>query len=66
MDIVPYTILLGGSGLLILTGGIVIVIINFRRICGFCLKKESNIESVKNPVNNSVNNPVNNPVNEWK
>jgi hypothetical protein len=54
MDIVPYTILVGGSASLILTAIILIVIINFRRICRCCLKKEANIES------------VNNPVNEWK
>lgn len=54
MDIVPYIILVGGSASLILTATIVIVIINFRRICRCCIKKEANIES------------VNNPVNEWK
>jgi hypothetical protein len=29
----------------------IIVIVNFRRICGYCTKKNSNIETVANPVN---------------
>jgi hypothetical protein len=58
MDIVPYSILIGGSASLIFTAATVIVIINFRRLCGCCLRKEANIVS--------INNPVKNPVNEWK
>ena len=58
MDIVPFSILIGGSASLIFTAATVIVIINFRRLCGCCLRKEANIVS--------INNPVNNPVNEWK
>ena len=54
MDIVPYSILIGGSVSLVFTAIIIIVIINFRRICGCYLRKEPNIVV------------VNNQLNEWK
>ena len=50
MDL-PYVILLGASSALVLSSVTIIVIVNFRRLCGCFLRKESNIETVANPVN---------------
>ena len=50
MDI-PYVIVVAASSALVLTSTVVIVIVNFRRLCGCCLKKETKIETVANPVN---------------
>ena len=47
----PYVILIGASSALVVSSVTVIVIVNFRRICGYCTKKNSNLESVANPVN---------------
>jgi len=54
MDL-PYVIVVAASSALVLTSATIIVIVNFRRICGCCLKKETKketkIETVTNPVN---------------
>ena len=47
----PYLILIGASSALVLTSTTIIIIVNFRRLCGCCIRKESKIESVTNPVN---------------
>ena len=50
MDL-PYVIVVSASSALVLTSATIIVIVNFRRLCGCCLKKETKIETVANPVN---------------
>ena len=50
MDI-PYVILIGASSALVVSSVTVIIIVNFRRICGYCTKKNLNIETFANPVN---------------
>jgi hypothetical protein len=50
MDL-PYEILIGISSGLVVSSATFIVMINYRRICGCCIRKESNIEKVANPVN---------------
>ena len=50
MDL-PYIIVVAASSALVFTSGTIIVIVNFRRFCGCCLKKETKIETVTNPVN---------------
>jgi len=47
----PYVILIGASSALVVSSVTIIVIVNFRRICGYCVRKNSNIETVTNPVN---------------
>jgi hypothetical protein len=47
----PYVILIGASSALVVSSVTIIVIVNFRRLCGCCLKKETKIETVANPVN---------------
>ena len=50
MDL-PYVILVGASSALVFSSATIIVIINYRRLCGCCIRKESNVETVANPVN---------------
>lgn len=53
----PYVIVVAASSGVVFASGTVLIILNFRRIFGCCLKKETKIQTVENPVN---------PVNEWK
>ena len=50
MDL-PYVIVVAASSGIVFASATVIVILNFRRIFGCCLKKETKIEAVTNPVN---------------
>jgi hypothetical protein len=50
MDL-PYVIVVAASSALVLTSATIIAIVNFRRICGCCVRREPNIETVTNPVN---------------
>ena len=59
MDL-PYVILIGASSALVVSSVTIIVIVNFRRICGYCVRKESTTLS------ESKTEIVVNPVNEWK
>jgi len=56
----PYVILIGASSALVVSSVTIIVIVNFRRICGYCVRKESTILEESNI------KTVANPVNEWK
>jgi hypothetical protein len=53
----PYVIVVGASSGIVFASATVLIIINFKRIFGCCLKKEIKIQTIENPVN---------PVNEWK
>lgn len=47
----PYVIVVGASSGIVFASATVLIILNFRRIFGCCLKKEIKIETVANPVN---------------
>jgi len=53
----PYVIVVGASSGIVFASATFIILLNFKRIFGCCLKKEIKIQTIENPVNS---------VNEWK
>lgn len=53
----PYIIVVGASSGIVFASATVLIILNFKRIFGCCVKGGLKIQTIENPVN---------PVSDWK